>query len=88
MKGENKVVEVELKDTPFAHLPSDIVWIKVRPSSKIKNIVPFALQAIEEHKQILVSGSGAGVSKVLSCVEILKRSLHHVQQTTKVAYEK
>lgn len=88
MKGENTTFEIELKDTPFSELPKDTVWIKIKPSSKIKNVVPYASKAIKEHKQILVSGSGAGVAKVLSCVEIVKRSLSRVDQTTKVTYEK
>ena len=88
MKGENTIIQIDLKDTPFPYLPKDIAWVKIKPSSKIKNVVPYALQAMKDHSQILVSGSGAGVTKVLSCVEILKRSLTNAQQTTKVAYEK
>ncbi|XP_061451142.1 ribonuclease P protein subunit p25 [Rhineura floridana] len=73
---------------PFSGLPSDVVEMKVKEGSKIRNLMGFAMgrMALEGTRQIVFSGCGRAVTKTITCVEIMKRKLGGLHQVTKVQY--
>ncbi|CAH2297332.1 ribonuclease P subunit p25 [Pelobates cultripes] len=82
-----KVLEKEMK-VPIPDLPSDIIEMKVKDGSKIRNIMGFAMGKMEAQnvRQIAFSGSGKGLGKTISCVEIMKRCLQDLHQITKICF--
>ncbi|XP_044306430.1 ribonuclease P protein subunit p25 [Varanus komodoensis] len=74
---------------PFVGLPSDVVEMKVKEGSKIRNLMGFAVSRmeLEATRQIVFSGCGRAVTKTITCVEILKRKLGGLHQVTKVQYK-
>ncbi|KAM4809223.1 ribonuclease P protein subunit p25-like protein [Rhinophrynus dorsalis] len=89
MENYNKVRVVEKPmDIPFTGLPSDIIDMKVKDGSKIRNLMGFAVGKMENEsvRQILFSGSGKALSKTITCVEIMKRRLKDLHQITKIFY--
>ncbi|XP_062998464.1 LOW QUALITY PROTEIN: ribonuclease P protein subunit p25 [Elgaria multicarinata webbii] len=74
---------------PFSDLPPDVVEMKVKEGSKIRNLMGFAMarMALEATRQIVFSGCGRAVTKTITCVEILKRKLGGLHQVTKVQYK-
>ncbi|XP_038640092.1 ribonuclease P protein subunit p25-like protein [Scyliorhinus canicula] len=74
---------------PFADLPLDIVEMKVKEGSKIRNLMGFAMgrMALEGTRQIVFSGSGRAVTKTITCVEIMKRRIGGLHQVTKLRYK-
>ena len=63
-KGKN-VQHEELLDPELARvLPQGFKWIRVKPGSKIKNLVGPAASALNEQGIVLISGSGPAVTKV------------------------
>ncbi|KAG9463407.1 hypothetical protein GDO78_021810 [Eleutherodactylus coqui] len=89
MENYKKVrVEEGPSETPFAALPPDIIEMKVKDGSKIRNLMGFAIGKMESKnvRQILFSGSGKALSKTITCVEILKRRVKDLHQITKICY--
>lgn len=74
---------------PFSDLPSDVVEMKVKEGSKIRNLMGFAMARMgqEATRQIVFSGCGRAVTKTVTCVEIMKRKLGGLHQVTKVQYK-
>ncbi|XP_054858280.1 ribonuclease P protein subunit p25 [Eublepharis macularius] len=74
---------------PFSDLPSDVVEMKVKEGSKIRNLMGFAMSkmGLEATRQIVFSGCGRAVTKTVTCVEIMKRKLGGLHQVTKVQYK-
>ncbi|KAK2537265.1 Rpp25l [Columba livia] len=74
---------------PFTDLPSDIIEMKVKDGSKIRNLMSYAISKMEldSVRQILFTGSGKAVSKTITCVEIMKRRLKELHQITKVLFK-
>uniref|UniRef100_A0A8D0GYV0 Ribonuclease P/MRP subunit p25 like n=1 Tax=Sphenodon punctatus TaxID=8508 RepID=A0A8D0GYV0_SPHPU len=85
---KSKVVEKE-SPLPFTDLPSDIIEMKVKDGSKIRNLMGYAIAKMESDsvQQILFSGSGKAVSKAITCVEIMKRRQKGLHQVTKVFFK-
>jgi len=83
-KGENveheEVVDEDLRKV----LPSDHTWIKVKPGSKINNLIGPASAALKGSGIVLISGSGPALTKVVSCAEVVKRRCKASYQTTKL----
>nr|XP_020652120.1 ribonuclease P protein subunit p25-like protein [Pogona vitticeps]XP_020652121.1 ribonuclease P protein subunit p25-like protein [Pogona vitticeps] len=73
---------------PFAHLPSDIIEMKVKDGSKIRNLMGYAIGKMESEatRQVLFSGAGKAISKTITCVEIMKRRLKNLHQITRVFF--
>ncbi|XP_031952698.1 ribonuclease P protein subunit p25-like protein [Corvus moneduloides] len=73
---------------PFTDLPPDIIEMKVKDGSKIRNLMGYAMSKMEQDsvRQILFTGSGKAVSKTITCVEIMKRRLKELHQITKVLF--
>ncbi|NXA08783.1 RPP25 protein, partial [Sapayoa aenigma] len=74
---------------PFPNLPPDVVQMKVKEGSKIRNLMNFAMAQMElkGSRQIIFSGCGRAVTKTITCVEIMKRKLGGLHQVTKVRYK-
>ncbi|XP_069778862.1 ribonuclease P protein subunit p25-like protein [Narcine bancroftii] len=74
---------------PIANLPKDTIEMKVKESSKIRNLMGFAIGKMESDntREILFTGTGKAVSKAISCVEIMKRRLKGLHQITKLFYK-
>ncbi|XP_061463330.1 ribonuclease P protein subunit p25-like protein isoform X2 [Rhineura floridana] len=73
---------------PFANLSSDIIEMKVKDGSKIRNLMGYAFGKMESEavRQVLFSGAGKAISKTITCVEIMKRRLKSLHQITKVFF--
>lgn len=90
MENFRKVKTSEQKGpSPFPGLPAGVPEMKVKEGSKIRNLMGFSVARMgaEGTRQIVFSGCGRAVTKVVTCVEILKRKLPGLQQATKVHYK-
>nr|XP_008118796.1 PREDICTED: ribonuclease P protein subunit p25-like protein [Anolis carolinensis] len=74
---------------PFTNLPPDIIEMKVKDGSKIRNLMGYAIGKMESDamRQVLFSGAGKAISKTITCVEIMKRRMKHLHQITKVFFK-
>ncbi|KAJ1181551.1 hypothetical protein NDU88_006757 [Pleurodeles waltl] len=89
MENFRKVKTSEQKGpSPFPGLPAGVPEMTVKEGSKIRNLMGFSVARMgtEGTRQILFSGCGRAVTKVVTCVEILKRQLPGLHQATKVHY--
>ncbi|XP_053313957.1 ribonuclease P protein subunit p25-like protein [Spea bombifrons] len=82
-----KTVEKELA-APVQGLPADVIEMKVKDGSKIRNLMGFAVGKMESEsvRQIAFSGSGKALGKTITCVEIMKRRLKDLHQITKICF--
>lgn len=87
-KGENIELPLELSDVPIKNLPCNVVWMRVKPASKMTNLIEFALNSFKENKTQLWTGIGPAVGKAISCAEIVKRRSKNLHQITKICYHK
>lgn len=55
----------------------------------MQNVIDFAKNAFDtkEHRSVVWSGSGGGVTKTVSCAEIMKRD-YELHQITRLTYQK
>ncbi|XP_076053043.1 ribonuclease P protein subunit p25-like protein isoform X2 [Oratosquilla oratoria] len=83
-KGENKELDLEI---PFPDLPESTPQFIVHPGSKMCNIISAALNKLNTDKQLLWIGSGPATTKVISCVEIIKRKNRNLHQLNKIGYK-
>jgi ribonuclease P/MRP protein subunit RPP25 len=62
---------------------------QVKGGTKVGNVVSHAEKAFHsgEHRSVVWSGSGGGVSKTISCAEIMKRNFP-LHQVTRLNYQK
>ncbi|KAM8972215.1 ribonuclease P protein subunit p25 [Pelodytes ibericus] len=77
------------KSLPFKDLSPDVVQMKVKEGSKIRNLIGYAVAHLG-HKgavQIIFSAHGRAVTKAVTCVEILKRQVGGLHQITKLQYK-
>nr|CAG4637526.1 EOG090X0KMN [Ceriodaphnia reticulata] len=88
IKGKNIEFQIELSDLPFKNIPPDIVWMKVKPASKMTTHIDYAIKSFEENQIQLWTGIGPAIGKTISCIEIIKRRIPNLHQITKVAYHK
>ncbi|NXN95697.1 RP25L protein, partial [Rhinopomastus cyanomelas] len=74
---------------PFTNLPSDVIEMKVKDGSKIRNLITYAINKMEldSVRQIVFTGSGKAASKTITCVEIMKRRLKVLHQSTKLLFK-
>ncbi|KAI3371200.1 hypothetical protein L3Q82_023821 [Scortum barcoo] len=81
---------------PIPGLAADVLHMRVKEGSKIHNLLRFATARIQEEgnnnngtplRQVLFTGSGRGVTKTITCVEILKRKVGGLHQVTKIYYK-
>ncbi len=88
IKGKNIEPQIELSDLPFKNIPPNIIWMKVKPASKMTTHIEYALKSLAENQNQLWTGIGPAIGKTISCVEILKRQIPNLHQITKVAYQR
>ncbi|KAG8429846.1 hypothetical protein GDO86_019050 [Hymenochirus boettgeri] len=89
MENYKKVKVVEKPhDLPIPGLPPDVIEMKVKDGSKIRNLLGFAMGKMGSDgvRQIVFSGSGKALGKTISCVEIMKNRLKDLHQVTKICY--
>lgn len=87
-KGNNVEPDIRLCELPFTNLPANIVWMKVKPSSKMNSLIEYALKSIRENETLVWTGFGPAIGKTISCAEILKRRITNLNQITKIGYHK
>lgn len=81
---------------PIPGLAADILHMRVKEGSKIRNLLRFATARMQGEgkdgngtllRQVVFTGSGRGVTKTITCVEILKRKMGGLHQVTKLYYK-
>ncbi|XP_054475563.1 ribonuclease P protein subunit p25-like protein [Anoplopoma fimbria] len=80
---------------PMPGLAADFLHMRVKEGSKIRNLLRFATARMQGEgrdsggtllRQVVFSGSGRGVTKTITCVEILKRKVGELHQVSKLYY--
>ena len=89
-KGKNVEEELSKEQIPIELLPEKFLWMHVKGGTHVSNVIDYAENAIktEEYRSVVWSGSGGGVSKTISCAEIMKRNQPQLNQITRLAYQK
>lgn len=81
---------------PIPGLAADILHMRVKEGSKIRNLLQFAAARMQGDgsessgtslRQVVFTGSGRGVTKTITCVEILKRKVEGLHQVSKLYYK-
>lgn len=81
---------------PFPGLAADVLHMRVKEGSKIRNLLRFATARMQgemrdgnttSRRQVIFTGSGRGVTKTITCVEILKRRVGGLHQVSKLYYK-
>lgn len=81
---------------PIPGLAADILHMRVKEGSKIRNLLRFATARMQGEgrdsdemalRQVIFSGSGRAVTKTITCVEILKRKVEGLHQVSKLYYK-
>ncbi|XP_069018436.1 ribonuclease P protein subunit p25a [Embiotoca jacksoni] len=81
---------------PIPGLAADILHMRVKEGSKIRNLLRFATARMQGDggdgngtslRQVVFTGSGRGVTKTITCVEILKRKVGGLHQVSKLYYK-
>ncbi|XP_056272170.1 ribonuclease P protein subunit p25-like protein [Pseudoliparis swirei] len=81
---------------PIPGLAEDILHMRVKEGSKIRNLLRFASARMQGEgrdsngsslRQVVFSGSGRGVTKTITCVEILKQKVGELHQVSKLYYK-
>jgi len=87
-KGSNIEKQLELSDVPIKDLPTDVTWMKVKPGSKMDNLITFALQLLQTGGKTcqLWTGIGPAIGKTISCAEIIKSKCQNLHQLSKICY--
>lgn len=81
---------------PIPGLTADILHMRVKEGSKIRNLLRFATARMQGEgkdsngtslRQMVFTGSDRGVTKTITCVEILKRKVGGLHQVSKLYYK-
>lgn len=82
---------------PIPGLPANILHMRVKEGSKIRNLLQFATARMQggegrdgdgtSVRQVVFTGSGRGITKTVTCVEILKRKVPGLHQLSKLYYK-
>lgn len=81
---------------PIPGLPANILHMRVKEGSKIRNLLRFAtarmLGGLGDSsgtlvRQVVFTGSGRAITKTVTCVEILKRTVLGLHQLSKLYYK-
>ncbi|XP_050505959.1 ribonuclease P protein subunit p25-like protein [Diabrotica virgifera virgifera] len=86
-KGKNIEEPLERNKIPIPKLPENFLWMQVRGGSKIRNLLPHAINEFREAKHVVWTGFGSSVGKCITCAEIMKREFNNtLHQITKICY--
>nr|XP_057942536.1 ribonuclease P protein subunit p25-like protein [Doryrhamphus excisus]XP_057943579.1 ribonuclease P protein subunit p25-like protein [Doryrhamphus excisus] len=80
---------------PIPGLATDFLHMRVKEGSKIRNLLRFATARMQDQgknsetslRQVVFTGSDRGVTKTITCVEILKRKVAGLHQVSKLYYK-
>ncbi|XP_054631993.1 ribonuclease P protein subunit p25-like [Dunckerocampus dactyliophorus] len=81
---------------PIPGLATDFLHMRVKEGSKIRNLLCFATARMQGEgknssgtslRQVVFTGSDRGVTKTITCVEILKRKVAGLHQVSKLYYK-
>ncbi|XP_061678049.1 ribonuclease P protein subunit p25a [Syngnathoides biaculeatus] len=81
---------------PIPGLATNFLHMRVREGSKIRNLLRFATARMQSEgrdgyegspRQVVFTGSDRGVTKTITCVEILKRKVEGLHQVSKLYYK-
>ncbi|XP_015819599.1 ribonuclease P protein subunit p25-like protein [Nothobranchius furzeri] len=82
---------------PIPGIPADILRMRVKEGSKIHNLLQFVSNRMQGRgggdstrtpvRQVVFTGSGRGITKTITCVEILKREVEGLHQLSKLHYK-
>lgn len=83
-EDDTNLIEDALRDT----LPPNVAWMRVKPGSKLRNLIGPSLSALNsENGAVVICGKGPAVSKVVSIAEIVKkRHRHRLFQANRIGY--
>lgn len=89
-----KMAEEEKEETeksidtsiPIPNLPKNFLWMRVNSSTKIRNVLGYALKEFPNTKYIVWTGVGQGVGKAITCSELFKTKHEGLHQITKLRY--
>lgn len=79
---------------PIPGLPADVLHMRVKEGSKIRNLLRFAAARMQGEgqgggaalRQVVFTGSGQSLTKTITCVEILKRQVGGLHQVSKLCH--
>ncbi|XP_067292612.1 ribonuclease P protein subunit p25a [Pseudorasbora parva] len=77
---------------PIPGLASEVLEMRVKEGSKIRNLLGFAMSRFQGDgnaaptSQVLFSGMGRAVTKTITCAEIMKRKVRGLHQVSKLQY--
>ncbi|CAL1293513.1 unnamed protein product [Larinioides sclopetarius] len=85
-KGEVTVKDKDPK-ADFKDLPDNILVVRVKRGSKVKNIMGFVEITMkdENNRQLVFSGCGDAIEKTITCVEITKTKFKDLHQITRLS---
>ena len=72
-KGPNVIPEETRDSIPIGGIPDNCKWMKIRPGSKVSNLVGVADKSLKDEGMVLFSGSGSALTKTIACAEIVKK---------------
>uniref|UniRef100_A0A7N6BGS7 DNA/RNA-binding protein Alba-like domain-containing protein n=1 Tax=Anabas testudineus TaxID=64144 RepID=A0A7N6BGS7_ANATE len=81
---------------PIPGLAADVLHMRVKEGSKIRSLLQFATTRMQGEirdsngtsvRQVVFTGSGRGLTKTITCVEILKRRVGGLHQVSKLYYK-
>ncbi|KAG8225872.1 hypothetical protein J437_LFUL004802 [Ladona fulva] len=87
-KGKCIEEPLERSRVPIDCLPETFLWMKVKPNSKLRNLLGLATNFLKDEQVVLWTGSGPAVIKAISCAEIMKRKFNNLHQITKLCFRK
>ncbi|KAF4532336.1 hypothetical protein B566_EDAN003639 [Ephemera danica] len=87
-KGKNVEEILEKEKIPIPNLPDNFLWMHVKPGTKVRNVISYAMKAFKDERNIVWSGSGPAVEKTITCVEIMKKRYKSLHQISKIGYRK
>lgn len=73
-KGGNELEEVSREMIPIKGLSGSCIWMRVKAGSKVKNLSTVAMRALRDNGEVIFSGHGQALNKVIACAEIVKRN--------------
>lgn len=79
----------QLAQLPFRALPDDLIWMKVKATSRVANMVGYVKTQLKTHDHVLWSGSGQAVCKAMLSAELLKKAAtRELHQETHCCYHR
>ena len=87
-RAEVQELPLDLSHLPFHSLPDDLIWMKVKATSRVGNMVGYVKTQLKTHDHVLWSGSGQAVCKAMMSAELLKKSVKELHQETHCCYHR